>query len=362
MSFIEIKHLKLIDSIEEVGTLKKAAERLYLTQSALSHQLKELEARLETKIFHRVNNKLVFTPSGKEISDASKEILKRLEVLEDKIQEINKDNIKDYIHGYSDNETIRLNNQANSISEILHWDSKWEKGSLVLEAGCGVGSQTKIIAPMSPGASFVSIDLSSTSIEKAKAAISRDNIGNVQFQLADIFELPFEDGHFDHVFVCFVLEHLARPMDALSELKRVLKTNGTITIIEGDHGSTYFHPDSENARKAVEAQVNLQKKKGGNANIGRQLYPILSAAGFNNIKVSPRQIYVDDSKPELLEGFIRNTFTAMIKGISEEAIAQQFIDRSELDSGIKDLYSTSNGGGTFCYTFFKAKATKGMVS
>ncbi|MEL6918890.1 MAG: methyltransferase domain-containing protein [Bacteroidota bacterium] len=278
--------------------------------------------------------------------------------MEHKIHEINKDNIKDYIHGYSAEETIRLNDQASSISEILHWDSKWEEGALILEAGCGVGSQTKIIAPMNSGASFVSVDLSYTSIEKAKEVITKEGIGNVRFQLADIFELPFEDGHFDHVFVCFVLEHLARPMDALRELKRVLKSNGTITIIEGDHGSTYFHPDSKNARKAVEAQVMLQEKKGGNANIGRELYPILNNVGFSDIKVSPRQVYVDDSKPELLEGFIRNTFTAMIKGISEEALAHKIINRNELDSGIEDLYSTSNGGGTFCYTFFKAKAMK----
>lgn len=266
--------------------------------------------------------------------------------------------LKNYIHGYSDEETTRLNDQASSISEILHWDSKWEEGSLVLEAGCGVGSQTKIIAPMNSGVSFISMDLSSTSIEKAKGAIAKENIENVRFQLADIFELPYEDAHFDHIFVCFVLEHLARPMDALRELKRVLRTNGTITIIEGDHGSTYFHPDSKNARKAVEAQVKLQEKKGGNANIGRELHPILNTAGFGNIKVSTRQVYVDDSKPELLEGFIRNTFTAMIRGIYEEALAYKIIDRNELDSGIEDLYSTSNGGGTFCYTSFKAKATK----
>jgi len=59
MSQIEIRHLKLIDTIGEVGTLKDAAERLFLTPSALSHQLKELESRLETKIFYRVKNKLL---------------------------------------------------------------------------------------------------------------------------------------------------------------------------------------------------------------------------------------------------------------------------------------------------------------
>ncbi len=48
-----------------------------------------------------------------------------------------------YVHGYSPEEAKRLNNQANSVAEILHGDSLWHEGSLILEAGCGVGAQTK---------------------------------------------------------------------------------------------------------------------------------------------------------------------------------------------------------------------------
>ena len=49
--------------------------------------------------------------------------------------------------------------------------------------------------------------------------------------------MPFAPASFDHVFVCFVLEHLSRPAEALSSLKTVLKPGGSITVIEGDHGS-----------------------------------------------------------------------------------------------------------------------------
>ena len=82
-------------------------------------------------------------------------------------------------------------------------------------------------------------------------------------------------------------------------------------VIEGDHGSTYFHPDSLAAKRAVQCQVTLQQQNGGDANIGRKLYPLLEKAGFESIQVSPRQIYVDDSKPNLVEGFTKNTFTAI---------------------------------------------------
>ena len=60
-----------------------------------------------------------------------------------------------------------------------------------------------------------------------------------------MYNLPFNDGMFDSVILCFVLEHLHNPLQVLNELKRVLKTGGTMVAIEGDHGSTFFYPDSK---------------------------------------------------------------------------------------------------------------------
>lgn len=263
-----------------------------------------------------------------------------------------------YVHGYSIEEANRLNDQAASVAEIIHYDSVWETGSIVLEAGCGVGAQTKTIAPKNPNCQFISIDISVESVAQARRMANENSIKNVNFQEANIFELPFEDEYFDHIFVCFVLEHLPNPKTALKELKRVLKPKGTIMCIEGDHGSTYFYPDSEAAQKAVQSQVLLQQKNGGDANIGRKLFPLLNQAGFEQIKVTPRQVYVDDSLPHLVEGFTKNTFTAMIQGIAEEAIVNDIITKKEMEAGIADLHKTAEGGGTFCYTFFKGIAQK----
>ena len=46
--------------------------------------------------------------------------------------------------------------------------------------------------------------------------------------------------------------------------------------------------------------------------IGRSLYPLMTAAGFDRVDVSPRMVYVDSSRPQLVEGFTRRTFTAMV--------------------------------------------------
>jgi SAM-dependent methyltransferase len=261
-----------------------------------------------------------------------------------------------YVHGYDPRENVRLQDQASTLVELLHGDTFYPPGSTVLEAGCGVGAQTVTLAGNSPGAVITSIDISEDSLAQAEKTIEAAGIANVSFRQADIFHLPFGEGSFDHVFVCFVLEHLPRPIDALAALRRLIRPGGTITVIEGDHGSVYFHPDSEDAHKAIHCQIELQSRAGGNALIGRELYPLLCRAGFRNVRVSPRMVYVDDSRPGLVDGFTKKTFTAMIEGVREQALECGLTDSSVFDKGVRDLYRTTQPDGVFCYTFFKACA------
>jgi SAM-dependent methyltransferase len=265
---------------------------------------------------------------------------------------------RDYVHGYDRRANVRLQDQADALVDLLHWDTAYPEGSVVLEAGCGVGAQTTTLARNSPGASIVSVDIAADSVTAAKAKVEAAGYGNARFQQADVFALPFARESFDHVFVCFLLEHLARPLEALARLKDVLKPGGTITVIEGDHGSTYFHPDSEAAHAAIRCQVELQRAAGGNANIGRELYPLLRAAAFDAVRVSPRMVYVDSSRPRLVDGFTRKTFTAMIEGVREQAIGAGMISPQRFDEGIRALYRASEADGVFCYTFFKCYGEK----
>jgi SAM-dependent methyltransferase len=263
-----------------------------------------------------------------------------------------------YVHGYSVRENLRLFDQANTLTELLHSDTFYPPGSKVLEAGCGVGAQSVILANHSPAAEITSIDVSEASATKAKLLAAHEGISTVAFQVADIFHLPFADATFDHVFVCFVLEHLGDPLGALQCLRSKLKPGGSITVIEGDHGSTYFHPASAAASQAVQCLVDIQARLGGNALLGRQVYPLLKAAGFNNIRVSPRMVYVDSSRPELVEGFTRNTFIAMVEGVKDQAVRLGLMDEPGWNRGIEDLYRTTQEDGTFCYTFFKGVALR----
>ncbi|MEU2184848.1 methyltransferase domain-containing protein [Streptomyces thermolilacinus] len=262
----------------------------------------------------------------------------------------------DYVHGYSQREGRRLGDQADTLAQLLHAGTTYPAGSRVLELGCGVGAQTVHLLRSSPGAHIVAVDQSEESLAQARthvAGIAPE--AQVEWHHADVFDLPFADAEFDHAFVCFVLEHLTDPQRALAGLRRVLRPGGTITLIEGDHGSVVFHPDSAYAQAVIDCQIRLQAAAGGNALLGRQLQPLLARAGYDSVEVRPRTVYADQTQPGWVDGFTRNTFIAMVESVRDNALAAALITPADWDQGIADLHRTAHDG-TFHYTFFKAVA------
>jgi LysR family transcriptional regulator for metE and metH len=75
---LEIRHLRLIRTISEEGNLTKAGERLHLTQSALSHQLRFIEESTGVKIFHRMKKVMVLTPAGERLLRSAELVLNEM--------------------------------------------------------------------------------------------------------------------------------------------------------------------------------------------------------------------------------------------------------------------------------------------
>ena len=81
-SMLEVRHLRLVRAIAEEGGPTRAAARLHLTQSAVSHQLAELEGRLGVPLFARVRRQLKLTPAGARLVDAARSVLADLSRIE----------------------------------------------------------------------------------------------------------------------------------------------------------------------------------------------------------------------------------------------------------------------------------------
>jgi SAM-dependent methyltransferase len=260
-----------------------------------------------------------------------------------------------YVHGYSPREALRLQDQANTLVELLHGDSQFPDGSRVLEAGCGVGAQTVTLAQRNPRVQFMAVDRSLDSLEQARRRCQRAGLENVEFIHGDLLSMSFDQTAFDHVFLCFVLEHVAAPEHLLRRLTELVRVGGTVTAIEGDHGSTFFHPASPEAEHVVQCLVELQRRAGGDACIGRRLYPLLRSVGLAEVSVSPRFVYADASRPELVEGFTLNTFTAMVEGVRDAVLDVGLSTPERFERGIAGLKRCAESDGVFCYTFFKAR-------
>ncbi|HMV46480.1 MAG TPA: LysR family transcriptional regulator [Blastocatellia bacterium] len=85
---LETRHLKLIVAVSEEKSVTRAGERLHLTQSALSHQLRDIEERLGTLLFSRVNKRMILTQAGERLLHSARQVLDELKRTEDDIAQI----------------------------------------------------------------------------------------------------------------------------------------------------------------------------------------------------------------------------------------------------------------------------------
>jgi LysR family transcriptional regulator for metE and metH len=88
MSNIEIRHLRTLVALRETGSLVEASERVFLTQSALSHQIKELEGRVGCPLFLRKTRPVRFTSAGNRLLELADEVLPRLHNAEVDLQRL----------------------------------------------------------------------------------------------------------------------------------------------------------------------------------------------------------------------------------------------------------------------------------
>ena len=85
---LEVRHLKLVREVSAAGSLTRAGAALHLTQSALSHQLRDIESRLGTPLFLRVGKRMLLTPAGERLRRSADEVLSTIERTEDAIRQL----------------------------------------------------------------------------------------------------------------------------------------------------------------------------------------------------------------------------------------------------------------------------------
>lgn len=152
-------------------------------------------------------------------------------------------------------------------------------GMHLLDVGCGPGSITVGLGEhVGPSGSVIGIDNSPESVALAVGAAG--DVGNVTFETASVYELPFADDTFDAAYGHQVLQHLIDPVAALREVRRVLKPGGVIGVRDADYGTMTHHPTCPSIDTWLQLYHTVARANGGEPDAGRRLPQWVSAAGF----------------------------------------------------------------------------------
>lgn len=148
----------------------------------------------------------------------------------------------------------------------------------ILDIGCGPGSITIDLAKHVPSGAVVGVEYVPDPLDGARALAEQEGVKNVTFQTADIHSLPFDANTFDIVHVHQVLQHIADPIKALTEMRRVAKQGGIVAARESQ--ALTWSPPSAGLDKWLDLTVRMAREKGGNPHPGGRIHVWARDAGF----------------------------------------------------------------------------------
>ena len=152
----------------------------------------------------------------------------------------------------------------------------------MLDLGCGPGTITADIGRRVAPGRVLGIDVSADVIEEAR----RDAGGgpNVEFSVGDLYALDIDDDTFDVVHAHQVLQHLADPVGALRQMKRVCKPGGLVAARDGDYGAFRWYPDEPAIDRWLALYRKVARRNAGEPDAGRFLLAWAHSAGFDDVR------------------------------------------------------------------------------
>ncbi len=159
-------------------------------------------------------------------------------------------------------------------------------GMRLLDVGCGPGTITTGLARAVAPGEVVGIDVSPEVIEEARAHALAVGAANARFETANIYALADAAGTFDVAHAHQVMQHLAAPVDALTEMRRVLRPGGIVAVRDADYATMTAWPRSAAVDRWLAVYHAVAARNGADPDAGRRLRSWLLAAGFVDVEVT----------------------------------------------------------------------------
>ncbi|KNB49473.1 methyltransferase domain-containing protein [Streptomyces caatingaensis] len=212
----------------------------------------------------------------------------------------------------------------------------------VLDAGSGPGFITEQLLQNVPEGSVTGLELDTGLFEQSRSYLASYEGPRLNLVRGSITDAPLPDARFDLALARLVLQHIAEPAQALSELGRVLRPGGRLVVADADDalwGS--IHPDIPGLAEVMELRRRHQAQRGGNRYVGRAVPAMMRAAGFTDITVEAIAVTSDELGMAALAGHldVRARTALMVKEgvISEELVART---ESEVTAFLDDPVSS----------------------
>ncbi|GAA2007205.1 methyltransferase domain-containing protein [Microbacterium ulmi] len=190
-----------------------------------------------------------------------------------------------YTHGHHDS-VLRSHEWRTAENSAAYLLPRLRPGLRVLDVGAGPGTITIDLARLVAPGEVRGVDAAHDVVAKAAALAAERGIPNLTFAVDDAYALDAPDGAFDVVHAHQVLQHLARPVDALREFRRVLAPGGVVAVRDVDYEGVIWHPRVPALDEWLGLYLRVHRSVTGEPAAGRVLKAWARAAGFAEVEPS----------------------------------------------------------------------------
>ncbi|MFM9372282.1 class I SAM-dependent methyltransferase [Streptomyces sp. Da 82-17] len=169
---------------------------------------------------------------------------------------------------------------ANSAAYLL---GELKPHMAVLDVGCGPGTITADLAALVPEGRVTGVDAAPGILDRARATAAERGLDNVEFAVADVHALDFPDATFCVAHAHQVLQHVGDPVQALRELRRVVKPGGIVAVRDSDYAAMTWYPQVPGLDDWHGLYQRVARANGGEPDAGRRLKSWALEAGFTDI-------------------------------------------------------------------------------
>jgi SAM-dependent methyltransferase len=190
-----------------------------------------------------------------------------------------------YSHGHHDSvlRSHRWRTAENSAAYLL---PRLNRADRLLDVGIGPGTITLDLARRLRQGWVVGIDAAPAAVAATKTLAASRGVGNVRLLVGDVYQLGFADGSFDVVHAHQLVQHLADPVVALREMRRVCEPGGLVAVRDADYSAMTWHPPSAALTRWLQLYHGVARSNGGEPDAGRRLLSWAQAAGFSDVDSS----------------------------------------------------------------------------